>query len=120
MTEEAGMIEKYESGRLIQIAGQTYHNDVKIIRGHVKGNWWRQEGHRLDQTDISDIIDNRPEILVVGTGYAGRMHVPESTRKAVSNHGIRLEVENTNSAVRIFNRLHKEGRKVAGAFHLTC
>ena len=114
------MIEKYESGRLIRIAGQTYHSDVKIIGGQVKGNWWRQEGHRLDQTDISDIIENRPDILVIGTGYAGRMHVPESTRKAVSNHGIQLMAEYTDSAVRIFNRLHKEGRKVAGAFHLTC
>ena len=114
------MIEKYESGRLIQISGQTYNNDVKIIGGHVKDNWWRQAGHRLDPTDISDILDNRPDILVIGTGYAGRMQVPESTRKAVLNHGIRITAENTASAVRTFNRLHKEGHKVAGAFHLTC
>ncbi len=114
------MIEKYESGGRIQIAGQTYHNDVKIIGGHVKGNWWRRDGHRLDQTDISDILENRPDILVIGTGYAGRLHVPESTRKAILNHGIQVKAENTDSAVRTFNRLHQEGRKVAGAFHLTC
>jgi hypothetical protein len=120
MKEAAIMIEKYESGRFIRIAGQTYHSDVKIIGGQVKANWWRREGHRLDQTDISDIIENRPDILVIGTGYAGRMQVPESTRSAISNHGIQLMAENTDSAVRIFNRLHKEGRKVAGAFHLTC
>lgn len=114
------MIEKYESGHLIRIDGQTYHNDVKIIDGQVKGNWWRQEGHRLAQEDISDILEKRPDILVIGTGYAGRMHVPDSTRKAVLGHGIQMQAEKTDSAVRTFNRLNKEGRKVAGAFHLTC
>jgi len=114
------MIEKYESGRLIQIDGETYQNDVKIIGEHVKGNWWRQQGHRLDPSDIADILENRPDILVVGTGYAGRMHVPESTRKTVSSHGIRILAEDTENAVRTFNRLHQQGLKVAGAFHLTC
>lgn len=114
------MIEKYESGRLIQIDGQTYHNDVKIIDDHVKSNWWRHEGHRLDQSDIADILENHPDVLVIGTGYAGRMHVPEATRRAASKHGIKIKAEETENAVRTFNRLHQEGLKVAGAFHLTC
>jgi uncharacterized protein len=48
------------------------------------------------------------------------MEVPAATRKAVESHGIRIQVDKTGSAVRAFNRLHDEGRKVAGAFHLTC
>lgn len=114
------MIDTYETGRSIQIEGRIYHSDVKIIGDEVRANWWRQAGHRLDRADISDILENRPDVLVVGTGYAGMMQVPAATRKAIENHGIRLRVEKTGSAVQAFNRLHREGHKVAGAFHLTC
>lgn len=114
------MIDTYEAGRWIRIGGRTYHNDVKIVGDEVRANWWRKAGHRLDQADLSDILEIRPDILVVGTGYAGMMQVPDATRKALESQGIRLQVEKTGSAVRVFNRLYEEGRKVAGAFHLTC
>jgi hypothetical protein len=118
--EAATMIDTYEAGRLIRIDGRTYHSDVKIIGDEVRANWWRKAGHRLDRVDISDILEKRPDILVVGTGYAGMMQVPDATREALADQGIHMRVEKTDSAVRVFNRLHKEGRKVAGAFHLTC
>lgn len=114
------MIDTYETGRWIRIEGRTYHSDVKIIGDEVRANWWRKSGHRLDRDDISDILENRPDVLVVGTGYAGMMRVPDTTREALESQGIRLQVEKTGSAVKVFNRLLKEGRKVAGAFHLTC
>lgn len=114
------MIDTYEAGHGIRIKGRMYHSDVKIIDDEVRANWWRKAGHRLDQADLSDILEHRPEILVVGTGYAGMMQVPDATRQALESQGILLKVEKTGSAVRVFNRLHEEGRKVAGAFHLTC
>jgi hypothetical protein len=114
------MIDTYEAGHGIRIKGRMYRSDVKIIGDEVLSDWWRKAGHRLDQADLSDILAHRPDILVVGTGYAGMMQVPDATRKALENQGIRLQVEKTGSAVRVFNRLHEAGRKVAGAFHLTC
>jgi len=114
------MIDKYESGRLIQINGKVFHSDVKIVGDEVKGNWWRRQGHRLDAADIKDILSTRPEVLVIGTGYAEQMEVPATTRATISESGIRIRAENTKSAVKTFNRLRKEGQKVAGAFHLTC
>lgn len=114
------MIDTYESGRWIRIEGRTYHSDVKIIGSQVRANWWRKSGHSLDRADISDILENRPDVLVVGTGYAGMMQVPDATREALESQGIRLEVEKTAGAVRLFNRFHDEGRKVDGVFHLTC
>ena len=114
------MIDTYEAGRWIRIEGRTYHSDVKIIDDEVRANWWRRAGHRLDQSDISDILEKRPDVLVVGTGYAGMMRVPDATREALESQGIGLHTEKTGHAVRVFNRLHKQGRRVAGAFHLTC
>jgi hypothetical protein len=114
------MIDTYEAGRLIRIASRNYYSDLKIIDNQVRPNWWRQAGHRLDRADIADILENQPDVLVVGTGSAGRMQVPDATRQALESQGIRMRIEKTVDAVRVFNRLHKEGRKVAGAFHLTC
>jgi len=114
------MIEHYATGSYMRVDGNDYHRDLKIIHGQVKSNWWRKQGHRLDTEDISDILSAKPEMLVIGTGYAGNMRIPDSVRSAIENHHIRVVAEETANAVSIFNRLNHEGRDVAGAFHLTC
>ncbi len=104
----------------VVVDGQTYHQDLIIIRGQVRANWWRKQGHRLDPDDIKDVVHARPQILVVGTGYAGNMHVPDITRNALSKHHINIISEITSEATKIYNQLVSEGKDVAGAFHLTC
>ena len=114
------IIEKYTPGGYMTVRGTKYSQDLKIIQGRVKDNWWRREGHRLSAEDVDDILSAEPNILVVGTGYAGAMRVPASFRRTVEGHGIKIIAENTSEAVAIFNRLFAGGDDVAGAFHLTC
>jgi len=114
------MIDQYITGSHLIVNGKTYRQDLKIIRDEVKGNWWRRDGHRLDYDDIEDILAAGPEILVIGTGYAGNMRVPGSLRKTIENQKIDVITETTADAARTYNRLMEEGRDVAGAFHLTC
>jgi hypothetical protein len=102
------------------VKGMRYRKDLKIIRGEVVENWWRQQGHRLATDDIDDILDARPQILVVGTGYAGNMRVPVAVRQTLKNHQIKVIAQTTADATTTFNRLVEEGKDVAGAFHLTC
>jgi hypothetical protein len=104
----------------MKVNGQTHRNDLKIIDGKVKGDWWRKQGHRLDSADIEDVLAAGPDTLVVGTGYAGNMRVPEETRSVLSGHDIRIVAQNTRDAVETFNQLKDQGENVAGAFHLTC
>ncbi|MFZ7127215.1 MAG: Mth938-like domain-containing protein [Desulfobacterales bacterium] len=113
-------IDEYASGSHIRIAGKTYRQDLKIVNDEVKDDWWRKDGHRLDPRDIEDILDARPKALVIGTGYAEGMRVPQTTMSAISALGIRVIAEPTPKAVQTFNRLTKTGDTVAGAFHLTC
>ncbi len=94
--------------------------DLKIIGERVVENWWRKDGHRLDAGDIADILAESPEVLIVGTGYAGFMEVSKSLRSTLENRNIRLIAEKTPQAVKIFNELHPGRRGLAGAFHLTC
>lgn len=113
------MINEYSSGRMV-VNHTSYNTDLKIIRGQVRGNWWRKQGHRLDLDDIKDIISARPDILVVGTGYAESMRIPQVLRTALDSYGIQLIAENTHAAVETFNRLISDQTNIAGAFHLTC
>jgi hypothetical protein len=114
------MIEQYQEGSYLKIDGTQYYNDLKIIDGRVKGRWWRSIGHRLQTEDIFDILAAKPEIFVIGTGYAGNMRVPDEVRSAIVNKDIDVITAKTAQAIEIFNRLHAEGKDVAGAFHLTC
>ena len=114
------MIEQYTTGSHMTVQGTKYYQDLKIIQGQVRGNWWRKEGHRLDAADIGDILSAKPKILVIGTGYAGNMRVPVSLRESIEGQDIKVVVEKTSEATKTFNRLYNGGNDVAGAFHLTC
>ena len=114
------MIDQYATGSHMTVNGTTYHQDLKIIRGEVIGNWWRQQGHRLAADDIGDILTAGPKILVIGTGYAGNMTVPDAVRQTLESQQIKVIAQTTAEATATFNRLVGEGQDVAGAFHLTC
>ena len=114
------MIESYVSGRNMRIAGKTYTTDLKIIGDTVKDNWWRRQGHRLQSDDIEDILESRPDVLVVGTGYAGNLEIPANLRRDLADRGVRLLSERTAEAAELFNRHRAQEENVAGAFHLTC
>jgi hypothetical protein len=118
--QEPAMIDQYNTGSHMTVNGTKHRQDLKIIRGEVKGDWWRQEGHRLSAEDIQDILTAGPAILVIGTGYAGNMRVPASLQQTIEDHRIKVIAERTADAVQTFNRLAAAGEDVAGAFHLTC
>ncbi|MDR3567713.1 MAG: MTH938/NDUFAF3 family protein [Syntrophobacteraceae bacterium] len=104
----------------IEVDGKRYTGDIKIVEGLVVSNWWRADGHKLAASDVEDILDHRPDIMVVGKGLPGRMKVMEQLRKRLESAGIALVDEPTPEAVATFNGFQKSGKKVAGAFHLTC
>ncbi len=113
------MINDYRFGSM-EINGTTYQADLKIVRGRVVPQWWRKEGHKVYVEDIQDILEAQPEVLVVGRGKPGLMKPSNDVRTACRERNIELIEEPTDDAVRTFNELIKAGKKVAGAFHLTC
>ncbi len=102
------------------VMGRRYNGDIKIISGEVISGWWRREGHVLSVADIDDILAVSPEVLVVGMGSPGNMKVDDELRKFLAGRGTILIEQPTAEASNTFNGLFKSGRKVAGAFHLTC
>lgn len=111
-------IENYSFGK-ITIDGRQYKSDVIIYPDKVDSSWWRKEGHKLQIADLTEVVNSRPEVLIIGTGYSGVMIVPEETISYLKSKGIKVYIERTTKAVELFNKLQKD-RKVVAALHLTC
>lgn len=111
-------IDAYEFGKMV-IDGTTFTSDVIVYPDRVDASWWRKEGHKLREADLSDIVAAAPEILVIGTGFSGFMRVPGETADFLKAKGIRVYIEKTGKAVGLFNE-KRAGGKIIGAFHLTC
>lgn len=112
------MIDSYSFGSMV-VDGKKYTNDLIIYPDHIQSSWWRKEGHRVDIEDIKEVLEVKPEVLVVGTGASGLVEIPEETEKHIGSKEIKLIAQKTEEAYKIFNALSKS-KKVIGAFHLTC
>jgi hypothetical protein len=114
-------IEAFDFGT-ITVDGRTFTDDIKIVRGAVVADWWRIQGHKLQSADIDDILQARPDVLVVGTGDPGMMTVSGEVRRHLADLGIELIEQPTRRACEKFNDLVAAGdpARVAFAAHLTC
>ncbi|MBI5639784.1 MAG: hypothetical protein HZA17_05095 [Nitrospirae bacterium] len=111
-------IDSYSFGKIV-IDNKTYTSDVIVYPDRIDSSWWRKEGHNLQKVDLAEVINSRPDILIIGTGNLGVMHVPESTITFLESHGIQVHIAKTDRAVELFNSRPTE-KTVIGAFHLTC
>jgi len=112
------MIDSYDFGEIV-IDGKHYTSDVIIYPDRIDANWWRKEGHELHPEDLTEVVEEKPAVLVVGTGKYGLMEVLPETWDFLQSRGIRLIVEETDDACQAYNRLLGSERVVA-ALHLTC
>ena len=64
------------------------------------------------------MIEELPQLLVVGTGAYGQMRPDPEALEELSQRGVEVEVLPTDEAVRRYGRL--DPRRTAAALHLTC
>lgn len=112
-------ISNYRFGR-IEIDGQGYGSDVIITPERVIDHWWRKNGHSLAIEDLDAVIHAEPEMLILGSGYFGRMRVPETTLAFLDGKGIQVQIARTADAVRSFNALQRRHARIVAALHLSC
>ena len=70
--------------------------------------------------DLETVLASAPQMLVIGTGYYGRMQVPEKTIESLKAVGIEVRIAKTSEAVTEFNRVQRESPRIVAALHLTC
>jgi hypothetical protein len=114
----APKIDAYQFGKIV-IDGKTHHRDVIVLQDRVIGNWWRIEGHTLALEDLGMIVDDPPEVLIIGQGAHRRMVVPRQTLRGLEESSIEVIALATSEACETYNQLRGK-KKAAAALHLTC
>lgn len=110
-------IDFYNFGQ-ITIDGQQYKSDLIIYPDRIK-NWWRKEGHQVYLKDLQEVLKEKPEILIIGTGASGLVEIPAETREYLAAQKIELIAQPTEQACQTYNRVSPK-KKVIAALHLTC
>ncbi len=111
------MINNYNFGK-IAINNQNFTSDVMILPSGKIISWWRKTGHNVVNEDMEKIYAAEPSVIILGTGQMGVMKVSEEVRKYCKEHNIKLVVEPTDTAVKLFNSEPAESK--AAGLHLTC
>jgi hypothetical protein len=112
-------IDSYSFG-VMKVDSTEHRADLIVFPDRVRPNWRRRQGHSLAIEDLDDVLGFKPEVLVIGRGASGLMDIPPSTAKSLQEKGIEVIAKNTGQAWGVFNEQTEKGRKVVGAFHLTC
>ena len=113
------MIEQYDFGKIV-VDGKEYPKDVIVYPDTVKFRWWRKRAHEVLPEDIEEVFQKGLEVLIIGTGYLGRLRIPQETKIYVESKGIELILEDTTKACEKYNELAKSGKIVVAAMHVTC
>ncbi len=112
------IIDSYQFGQIV-VNGKNYTSDVIIFPDRVKDNWWRKTGHQVYLDDLSEVMAENPEVLIIGTGAYGLVDVPYEVQQAIQAKGITLVAKPTNEACDIYNQLC-HSQRVISALHITC
>ncbi len=89
--------------------------DLRITAGGLV--WFRKKTHRVTRKEVAVLLEPDLEVLIIGNGWNGAAAVDDEVRNLP---GIRVEILKTPEAVDLYNRLRREGRRVAILLHSTC
>jgi len=106
-------INSYERGSVV-IGGEQFVSSLIITPSIVINNWPPQTFTDIATHHIEQIIELKPELILLGTG--SKQHFPDADLllgTAILNIG--FEVMDTGAACRSYNILLQEGRNVAAA-----
>ena len=110
-------LDGYRFGRVL-VDGSEQTRDLIVLPDRVVTNWWRRDGHSLVLDDLSDVLDDLPERLIVGVGAYGRLHPDQAAIAELERRGVAVECLRTGAAVRRYSEL--DPARSAAALHLTC
>ncbi len=111
-------VDGYSFGE-VHVDGAARRDDLVVLPGRLLCPWWRKRGHRLQLVDLTEVLEARIDVLVVGTGYFGRMRIDPPVETELARTGVELVAARTGEAIARFSAL-PEDRRAALALHLTC
>jgi hypothetical protein len=107
----------------IEVEGHPPFRDAKVFPGGAREWDWLETGTRhepgIQPADIQELIEHGAKTVVLSKGIWERLKVCPETLEVLANNGIKVEVLQTEAAVKRFNEL-RETIPVGGLFHSTC
>jgi uncharacterized protein len=97
---------------MLKIGDQSVTENVILFRDEIRRGWRAADIQNLQETDLLDLIAEKPEILVFGCGWRSLLP-PRDLVFALARKGIGFEMMDTPAACRTFNILISEGRDAA-------
>ena len=108
----------------MKVAGVGAGKDFKLWPGGGREWDWQETGTHhvpgIQLRDIQELLDNGSRIVVLSRGMLLRLRTCEKTINFLRERQIPVYIEETKTAVEIYNRLASEGEAVGGLFHSTC
>ena len=111
------IIDSYSFGSIV-IDNKKY-GDIKIYDNKIV-SWHYIKHHTVTKEDIVEIVESKPSVLVIGTGYYSKVKVEQTAINFLKENNIDFIIKNTKKAYKDYNQLVKEGRNVAAILHSTC
>lgn len=108
------VITSYGAGQF-KISGEVYNSSVLVFPDRVSP-WDIKPNQTISLEKLNVVLEEEGyvELLLIGCGKSQQM-LPPKIRMALKEVGIGLEVMDTGAAVRTYNVLLAEGRRVCAA-----
>lgn len=104
------MVNQYHADEFI-INQQSYPHSVLLNAKQVQAAWSIEQLEQLTVAHCQEIIDQQPELVIIGSGASTHFLSPELIA-LFGQHRIGLEIMTTDAACRTYNILVSEGRDV--------
>jgi uncharacterized protein len=101
----------------VEINKQRYTQNLIVMADKLIVDWPATDFASLTEAHFAQIIDLKPEVVLLGTGEKHQFLHPKMIQNLTEN-GIPLECMNTAAACRTYNILMSEGRYVVAALIL--
>jgi hypothetical protein len=76
--------------------------------------------HKIGEWELLELFNEKPEIIIIGTGQSGALTVDEKVINTIKEKGIELIIVKTPEAIISYNKKIQEGKKVNSLIHTTC
>jgi len=100
----------------IRVRDEVHTTTLVISAEQIIPAWAGPPPRELDEESLASLLDQDPEVLLIGTG-SDSMLLPDRVAVPIQSRGIGLEVMPTAAACRTFNILLGEGRRVVALLY---
>jgi hypothetical protein len=109
----------------VSIAGEKQNfKDCKVWPGGAREWRWGETGTHhnpgIQPGDVQELLEHEVEIVILTRGQLGRLGVASEIKDFLNERGVEYRIEKTKKAVKLFNELVQNGKRVGGVFHSTC